>query len=321
MSIISSHDARLQHDSLVPAAFAGNGGIIDVLDPRHLMAGANVHLGHGPSLVWIAQGAVRLEWRLQRGAWEPLLLRNGDFYLSTSESVQLRRAHQCRSEFEGIRLNISRHILSRCAHDRGDAAAWQGHKITGTADPTLRALLELLCPPRCQTTLLSTPLSTPFVDGVAQAVVAQLVSYSASAPREPGGHQHGLAPYRFRLVARAMRERLTEPFDLEHLAGLAGLSTFHFSRAFKKASGVAPSRYFQRLRIEQAKRMLSDDNQSIIDIAMAVGFRSPSHFSQVFREVTGVSPSGYRQRASVMRELAPAGTPHPAPELQHHSGT
>lgn len=100
-----------------------------------------------------------------------------------------------------------------------------------------------------------------------------------------------------------MRERLTEPFDLEHLAGLAGLSTFHFSRAFKKASGVAPSRYFQRLRIEQAKRMLSGDDQSIIDIAMAVGFRSPSHFSQVFREVAGISPSEYRNRFASMQDV------------------
>ena len=103
-----------------------------------------------------------------------------------------------------------------------------------------------------------------------------------------------------------MRERLTEPFDLEHLAGLAGLSTFHFSRAFKKASGVAPSRYFQRLRIEQAKHMLSGDDQSIIAIAMAVGFRSPSHFSQVFREVAGISPSEYRHRCAFVRDV-PAG--------------
>lgn len=307
MSVISSQDAALRHDSLVPVAHASNAGIVEVLDPCHLMAGAEVHLRPDPSLVWIAHGAVNLEWRSPGGGWGPLLLRDGDFYLSTSESVQLRRAHQCRSDFEGIRLHISRNVLSRCANDRGDAtASWQGHEIRGSADPTLRALLELLCPPRCRSMLLS----TPFVDGVAQAVVAQLVSLPASAPREPGCQHHGLAPYKFRLVLQAMRERLTEPFDLEHLAGLAGLSTFHFSRAFKKAGGVAPSRYFQGLRIEQAKRMLSDDDESIIDIAMAVGFRSPSHFSQVFRKVTGVSPSGYRNRFGFMREVPASVTGH-----------
>ncbi|WP_051933218.1 helix-turn-helix domain-containing protein [Massilia sp. BSC265] len=300
MSFNSPQDAKLQHDSLVAAALPSNGGIVDVLDPCRLTAGAKVWSGSGPLLLWIAHGAVSLERRLERGGWEPLPLGDGDFYLSTSESLQLRRTHQCRSDFEGIRLHIGRHVLSRCAKDGGSAVvASQGLELRGNADPTLRALLELLCPPRSRTT----SLSTPFVDGVAQAVLAQLACYPASAPSEPECHHHGLAPYKFRLVSRAMRERLTEPFDLEHLAGLAGLSTFHFSRAFKKASGVAPSRYFQRLRIEQAKRMLSGDDQSIIDIAMAVGFRSPSHFSQVFREVAGISPSEYRNRFASMQDV------------------
>ncbi|OON64073.1 hypothetical protein B0920_12305 [Massilia sp. KIM] len=291
MSVISSQDAAPRH-LLVPAASASKDGSVEALDPRRLAAGADIRVGPEPALVWIARGAVNLERRSQRGNWRPLLLRHGDFYLSTSETIQLRRAHQCRSDFEGIRLELSTLVLSRCTHEPGDATAWQGREIRGSADPTLRALLTLLRPSACQ----SAALTTPFVDGVTQAVAAQLASYPANARRKPGGQHHGLAPYKFRLVLRAMRERLAEPFDLGYLAGLAGLSTFHFSRAFKKASGLPPSRYFQRLRIDQARRMLAEGERSVIDIALAVGFRSPSHFSQVFRQAAGFSPSEYRQR-------------------------
>ncbi|WP_371877209.1 helix-turn-helix domain-containing protein [Telluria mixta] len=67
-------------------------------------------------------------------------------------------------------------------------------------------------------------------------------------------------------------------------------------RKHRASTGVTPSRYFVNLRIDEAKRMQHDWRHGVIDVAFAVGYRSPSHFSQVFRTLTGLSPSAYRNR-------------------------
>lgn len=61
---------------------------------------------------------------------------------------------------------------------------------------------------------------------------------------------------------------------------------------------MPPSRYFVQLRIDEAKRLLSETDHSIIDIGMALGYRSPSHFSCVFRQSAGMAPSAYRDRVA-----------------------
>jgi AraC family transcriptional regulator len=75
---------------------------------------------------------------------------------------------------------------------------------------------------------------------------------------------------------------------------ITDLSVFHFSRVFKQATGMAPSRYVARLPVEEARRLLCETERPVIDIGMELGYQSPSHFTQVFRQLTGVTPSTYR---------------------------
>ena len=92
-----------------------------------------------------------------------------------------------------------------------------------------------------------------------------------------------------------MREGLDGEFSLARLANDAGMSMSHFSRMFRKATGRSRSQYFIHLRMETACQLLLESDASIVDIALGVGYGSPSHFAQVFRRYTGLSPRAYRQ--------------------------
>lgn len=98
-----------------------------------------------------------------------------------------------------------------------------------------------------------------------------------------------------------------EPLDLHRMAATAGVSKFHFSRAFKAVYGETPASYLTRRRVERAKDLLRASNLTVTDVCMLVGYSSLGSFSTRFSELVGLSPSAFR-RASVTR-----GGPPPVP--------
>lgn len=85
---------------------------------------------------------------------------------------------------------------------------------------------------------------------------------------------------------------------VKQLAQASGLNERTFLRRFRKATGEAPLEYVQRLRIEQAKRLLSVGAQPLEQITRAVGYEDVSSFRRLFKQLAGVSPTVYRQRFS-----------------------
>jgi AraC family transcriptional regulator len=79
---------------------------------------------------------------------------------------------------------------------------------------------------------------------------------------------------------------------------VAGLSPYHFARAFKRSTGFGPYRYVLRRRTERAKRLLAAGNVPLSSVARACGFGSQSHFSARFREMTGLTPRQFGQLIS-----------------------
>ncbi|MEM7084043.1 MAG: AraC family transcriptional regulator [Pseudomonadota bacterium] len=98
----------------------------------------------------------------------------------------------------------------------------------------------------------------------------------------------------YRRVLQFVASRYGQSMTVEELAGVAGLSTSHFSHLFKQTIGSSPMQFVMRYRVEQAKKRLSSHELPLIDIAMACGFSDQSHFSRQFKQVEGVSPSRYR---------------------------
>ena len=89
---------------------------------------------------------------------------------------------------------------------------------------------------------------------------------------------------------------------LVQLAEECGLSVAHFARAFRQSLKTSPHRWLLERRIERAMAMLSREQASLADIALACGFSDQSHFTRVFAKHAGVSPGQWR-RENVSRAL------------------
>jgi AraC-like DNA-binding protein len=107
--------------------------------------------------------------------------------------------------------------------------------------------------------------------------------------------------------ARALIEdRFLDPeLKLSDAAGFAGLSVAHFSYLFHKETGVTFTNYVQSLRVKEAKRLLTETDNSITAVCFACGFNNLSHFNRVFRGGEGCSPRQYRSSKHGPRSLSP----------------
>jgi AraC-like DNA-binding protein len=90
---------------------------------------------------------------------------------------------------------------------------------------------------------------------------------------------------------------LTGAAPLHEIAEACGLSVSHFSRAFRKSTGLAPHAWLLQARIESAKAMLRKRDASLSAIALACGFADRSHFTRVFTRQVGLSPGAWRRVA------------------------
>ncbi|MBI2386688.1 MAG: helix-turn-helix domain-containing protein [Elusimicrobia bacterium] len=99
-------------------------------------------------------------------------------------------------------------------------------------------------------------------------------------------------------VARAqaaLRDEMSSPdLDLQQVASRAGLSKFHFVRAFREKTGITPIQYLNRLRVDVAKQKLQSGAQAVTEIAFDVGFADISAFNKAFKRHAGMPPSQYR---------------------------
>ncbi|MDQ7832598.1 MAG: AraC family transcriptional regulator [Desulfovibrionaceae bacterium] len=103
-----------------------------------------------------------------------------------------------------------------------------------------------------------------------------------------------LSPQHMKRVVDYVESRLGERLTLQELARQASMSPFHFARAFRSTSGLAPNAYVTARRLESAKQLLLSTSQSIEHIAAMFGFQNLSHFRRKFIQQHGVLPGVLR---------------------------
>lgn len=90
-----------------------------------------------------------------------------------------------------------------------------------------------------------------------------------------------------------IRQNYFEDITLEDISSHIGFSPYYFSHVFKAYTGLNFIDFLTKIRIENAKKLLKQENLKISAVAKMVGYRDPNYFSRVFKNVVGVPPSKF----------------------------
>lgn len=246
-----------------------------------------------PLLVWVISGEANIEERELTGPWEQSKAKGGTFYLTQTDTPYLMR-WQGKDDtcFEVLHLYLGLDLVDRAAVSLNlNSSRIRMRDVSGGEDAFISGILSGLIS-EMQSSVVANPL---FVNGLLESLTVHLLRQYADTRGKIKLRSTLLPTWKLRRVLDHMEAHLADPFDLDCLAALCGMSRFHFSRSFRTTTGETPSGWFMQRRVQEASEMLLKTNLSIIEIALEIGYDSPSHFAQVFRRVTGVTPRDYRK--------------------------
>lgn len=100
----------------------------------------------------------------------------------------------------------------------------------------------------------------------------------------------------FKSIQQYITNNIKENLDLENIAERFNISSYYFSRTFKKVVGYNFSDYINMERIKMAKELLCKENMSVKEVCYLVGYSEPNYFSKVFKKYEGVTPTEFKAR-------------------------
>ncbi len=139
--------------------------------------------------------------------------------------------------------------------------------------------------------------------------------------KRPGGQSQFSAQLRAQLAERAplralqtwILSHLASDLSVRELSRRAGMSPRNFARAFKREVGTTPARFVETARVDLARRLLEETQDSVEAIAQGAGFGSAESMRKAFLRQIRVSPAGYRARFACCRSsrhtVPPTGPP------------
>jgi len=236
-------------------------------------------------------GPVTVHRRVQKGESSRVIPPGGMFMMPGGMDFSVR----VDGTLQSLHLYLRRAVLEEVAGDlvAGDPGHVEILPRFGDSDPLIERLMlgvrDVLHD--------DDPSTALFTDYLARAIVARLIRRHSSASLVPspaaasqqkGGRQIGKA-------IDFMEAHLERSLDLATIAEAAGISPSHFARRFRAMVGKAPHQYLIQIRIDRAKRLLSESDKGIAEIAFACGFASQEHLTRLFKRTCGLTPAGFRK--------------------------
>jgi AraC family transcriptional regulator len=132
-------------------------------------------------------------------------------------------------------------------------------------------------------------------DALTTALATHLLRNHGTSPQAVPDARGGLPRSALRRVTDFVNDNLSMDLGLSEMAGVAYLSPYHFSRQFKRSTGLSPHQYVIQRRVERARELLSGTDLSVGAVASAVGFAHQSHLARHVRRHLGVAPTSLRQ--------------------------
>lgn len=194
-----------------------------------------------------------------------------------------------------VQLYLPQTTIERVAAEADGGAPAALLERTGHPDPITSRLLTTAADAIEGHTILDAMFRQQLVDLLATRLLAAHAVGNRPTFSSASG---GLPPRILRRALERLRSENDADVSLAALAADAGLSRFHFCRAFKESTGMPPHAWLRQYRLEQAKAMLRDPSLSIIAVAVALGYASQTAFAAAFKKLTGVSPSEFRRLAT-----------------------
>lgn len=122
-----------------------------------------------------------------------------------------------------------------------------------------------------------------------------------AAVAAPPPFRGGLTSLQLRRVTEHIETNISRPLRVEALAALVGLSSGHFTAAFKASTGETPHSYIIGRRIRLAQRLMLETDEPLCQIACACGFADQAHLTRLFGSRVGQTPLRWRKAGRRLR--------------------
>ncbi|MBR0874139.1 helix-turn-helix transcriptional regulator [Bradyrhizobium tropiciagri] len=191
-----------------------------------------------------------------------------------------------------VQLYLPHKTLARVADEADAGASIDLLERTAHPDPiTSRLLLSA-----ADVLEGNEALDTLFRQQLTDLLATRLLAAHIGVPTPIRPALGGLAPKVLQRATERLRSDSDADVSLAALASDAGLSRFHFCRAFKESTGLSPHAWLRQHRLEQAMKMLRDSETSIVSVSAELGYASQTAFAAAFKRLTGETPTDWRRR-------------------------